>query len=128
MATWHQSKSPLLARAYKPESSYKVVDDGLNKPLSVRGFPFKARAREFARATSGTLISVDPSLKVEVMSLNTGEIVETYMGISPAEAVMAAFAQNERKDFDTNDYYDRYADKVVFGAKSVECGGYATLR
>ena len=59
-----------------------------------------------------------------VMDLRTGEYVATY-SCSPEDAVRAAFAQLDRKDFNTWDYEKRYL--VVHGRRSVSCGDFCAL-
>lgn len=131
MASWHQKRSPFLAKAYEPNGQYKVVTNPPNGGISVRGFPFSQAALDYKNACNGehvTYVEVDKSLKVEVMDLATGEFTDTFVGITPAEAVMAAYAQNKHRDFNTWDYYRKYSSKVVFGARSVECGNFAARR
>jgi hypothetical protein len=131
MATWHQKRSPYVVEAYKPTTQYKVVTNPTNGGMSVRGFPFAQAARDFKDACNADLVTyvgIDPTLAIEVRELESGEVVDTFVGISPAEAVMASYAQNKRRDFNTWDYYKKYSSQVVFGARSVECGGFAALR
>lgn len=62
---------------------------------------------------------------VRVHNLATNEHV-IYVGITPREAVRAAYAQ-ERNDWNTWDYakYDRL---VVEGQHAVACGDWAALK
>lgn len=60
-----------------------------------------------------------------VLNLSTQQ--ELIYTCTPIEAVMAAYAQVEKKDYNTWDYYVRYADLVVSGKHSVSCGDWCAL-
>ena len=60
----------------------------------------------------------------KVMDLRTGEYVAEY-SCTPKEAVRAAFAQFDRKDFNTWQYAERYP--ITRNKHSVTCGDYTAL-
>lgn len=62
----------------------------------------------------------------EVMDLRTGEYVGWWT-IPPKEAVIAAYAQFEKEDYNTWLYEERYSHMLVRGRYSVACGDYAAL-
>lgn len=57
---------------------------------------------------------------VDVTNLNTGNS-RTY-SCTPREAVIASYAQVEKKDFNTWDYSERYDHLVKVGISHVTCG------
>ena len=71
-------------------------------------------------------------MTTEVMDMNTGEVA-TYT-LNPFQAVIAAYAQRERRDWSTWDYSTRYGhlvktvDSVKPGFEVVTCGNQTTLR
>lgn len=62
------------------------------------------------------------SRSVLVRNLRTGE--EQTFSCAPQEAVVAAFAQ-ERGDFNTWEYRERYAGVVVFNQATVSAGEWS---
>lgn len=60
---------------------------------------------------------------VTVMNLRTGEKQE--FTCSPQEAVIAAYAQGEKHDFNTWDYQKRYSWLLEHGEHTVACGDYS---
>ena len=60
----------------------------------------------------------------KVMDLRTGEYVAEY-SCSPDDAVRAAFAQFDRKDWNTWTYADKYP--VTYNKHSVACGDYTAM-
>lgn len=65
--------------------------------------------------------------RVVVHNLRTGSEVAQYVGLSAEEAVVAAYAQHERRDHATWQYRERYQHLVTRGRVSVSCGDYAAL-
>ena len=63
-----------------------------------------------------------PGRVVEVHNLATQER-RTYVGITAERAVICAYAQ-ERNDWSTWDYGQRYGDKVFRGKRTVACGDW----
>ena len=61
-----------------------------------------------------------------VYDLRTGEIVAIYTCM-PEEAVRCAFAQFEKKDFNTWDYENKYPIQYGAAKASVSCGDYAAI-
>jgi hypothetical protein len=67
-----------------------------------------------------------------VIDLNTGEFAEYTLG--PFQAVIAAYAQRERRDWSTWDYSTKYghlvkvADSAKPGWEVITCGNQSTLR
>lgn len=61
-----------------------------------------------------------------VFNLNTGKYIALY-SCSPLYAVIAAYAQFEKKDFNTWDYYDRYGSEVVQNERVIACGNYSAI-
>ena len=59
-----------------------------------------------------------------VYNLKTGDEA-TYIGLCPSEAVIAAYAQHEAKDFNTWNY-GQHRYPVEFGDKTVVCGDWCT--
>ena len=69
--------------------------------------------------------------KSEVLDLNTGEV--TVYTCGPFQAVIAAYAQRERRDWNTWDYSTRYGHLVTraesrAGFETITCGNQSTLR
>lgn len=62
---------------------------------------------------------------VTVVDLNTSRAY-FYAGISPREAVMAAYGQAMR-NWSTWTYGARYGNRVVYGERSVACGSFVAL-
>lgn len=62
----------------------------------------------------------------EVLNLATGQ-TQTYVGTTPREAVIAAYAQ-ARRDFNTWTYEARYGHLVTVGQHSVACGDFAAQK
>jgi hypothetical protein len=62
---------------------------------------------------------------VECKNLLTGE-KRTYVGIDPAEAVIAAHAQ-EHRDYNTWKYADRYTDQLKRSPRAVYCGDWGAF-
>lgn len=58
---------------------------------------------------------------VTVFNLLTGEYGSTYVGISPAEAVVAAHAQS-LGDYNTWDYTEKYGHLIRHNGDHVLCG------
>jgi len=63
-------------------------------------------------------------MTVRVMDLRISEYVAEYT-CTPVEAVRAAFAQFDRRDFNTWTYADKYP--VTHNKRSVSCGDYTAL-
>jgi hypothetical protein len=61
-----------------------------------------------------------------VYNLSTGE--ELSYTLEPVQAVIAAYAQETCRDFNTWDYALRYKSKVVNGKRSVSCGDWCALK
>ena len=61
----------------------------------------------------------------KVTDLATGSI--SYYSLPPRDAVIAAFAQNERNDWETWNYTQRYAGMVRQGNYTVTCGDFTAL-
>jgi hypothetical protein len=63
-----------------------------------------------------------------VMNLNTGAEYH-YSGITPREAVIAAYAQGERQDWNTWDYEKKYGYlvRISRSSRTISCGEYSTL-
>jgi len=61
----------------------------------------------------------------EVLDLSTG--ASFLYTCSPEDAVIAAYAQNVRRDHNTADYRERYGHLLQHGKYSVSCGDYACL-
>jgi hypothetical protein len=62
---------------------------------------------------------------VQVFNLGTGDCVGVW-SCSPREAVVAAFAQQVRHDFNTWGY-SKYANLVTVGQRTVSCGDYCAF-
>ncbi len=69
--------------------------------------------------------SVAKPATVEVHNLKL-DFRATYVGITPRQAVMAAYAQ-DRKDFNTWDYERRYGHLIKTGMTTVRCGDFYAL-
>jgi len=63
---------------------------------------------------------------VSVYNLSTGENVGEYT-CTPREAVISAYAQFEKKDFNTWDYENQYGSLVTEGELTIACGDYCTM-
>lgn len=63
---------------------------------------------------------------VKVFNLALGEYVAEYT-CTPREAVIAAHAQLDHKDFNTWDYEKRYGHLVKQGQFSVNVGDYSAI-
>jgi len=61
-----------------------------------------------------------------VLNLDTGKYIAQY-SCSPRDAVIAAYAQFEKKDFNTWDYNDRYGSEVLQTARVIACGSYSAM-
>lgn len=59
-----------------------------------------------------------------VTDLRTGKIVGSWC-LSPRQAVIAAYAQRERKDYNTWEYEERYASLVREGKFTVSVEDFA---
>lgn len=64
---------------------------------------------------------------VLVFDLSRGEYGPTYVGVSAQRAVINAYAQ-DRGDFNTWDYEDRYGDLVVEAEHTVRCGDFSAFK
>ncbi len=74
-------------------------------------------------------VRLPPSLRslcTSVMDLRVGRYVGKW-SLHPREAVIAAFAQLEKKDWNTWDYEKHYSASVVYGLYSVRVEDYAAL-
>lgn len=60
-----------------------------------------------------------------VQNLRTN-VEQTYVGLCPSEAVIAAFAQQEMRDFNTWNY-GQHRYPVEFGLRTVTCGDWCCL-
>ena len=76
--------------------------------------------------TFAPAIGVD-SLLTSVMQLGTGELVGAW-SLPPEEAVVAAYAQLERRDFNTWLYPEKYRASISSSGRTVSCGGYTAVR
>lgn len=65
---------------------------------------------------------------VRVFDLVKGEYVADYVGISPKNALIAAYAQFKKKDFNTWDYEKRYGHLVEEGPKTFLLGDFTVLK
>ncbi len=63
---------------------------------------------------------------VEVHNLKDLGFRATYSGITPRQAVMAAYAQ-DLKDLNTWDYERRYGHLTKTGMTTVRCGDFCAL-
>lgn len=63
---------------------------------------------------------------VRVLNLST-DAERIYEGIMPKEAVIAAFAQAERKDYNTWDYETRYTAQVLTGRFTYSLGDWCAF-
>jgi hypothetical protein len=64
---------------------------------------------------------------VTIYNLNTSQKAGIYI-CNPRDAVMAAYAQNEHKDFNTWAYERRYGSLVRYGKYTISCGDYCVLK
>lgn len=68
-----------------------------------------------------------PAIKtIEVTNLRTLE-TKTYMGITPRHAIVCAYAQ-ERNDYNTWTYKQRYDAMVTEGTYTVSLGDWTVLK
>lgn len=56
-------------------------------------------------------------------NLKTGQYGPVYVGLSPQEAVIAAYAQ-EHGDYNTWEYFDKYKVLVERGKLTITCGDW----
>ena len=61
-----------------------------------------------------------------VYDLRTGELRAIYT-LSPEQAVICAYAQFEKKDFNTWQYTEKYSFRYGIAKASVSCGDYCAL-
>jgi hypothetical protein len=66
---------------------------------------------------------------LQARNLATLEIVE-YVGssLTPKGAVIAAYAQKEKKDWNTWDYHTKYMHLVHEGKRTFICGNWSVFR
>lgn len=84
----------------------------------------RAAGRDIVRAAAGQ--AAKPDDVVEVFNLRTAKYGPTYVGITPRQAVIAAYAQS-RGDYNTWDYPHKYDHLVIKGDHCVACGDYSAL-
>lgn len=72
------------------------------------------------------LVAIVSTPTVPVHNLATGETVQ-YVGPSPRECVIAAYAQ-ERRDWNTWDYARRYSHLVEEGPSTFLCGDWVARK
>lgn len=65
-------------------------------------------------------------MTIEVLNLATGD-TRTYVGITPERAVVCAYAQGTRDDWNTWQY-DKYAALVEHDGATVICGDWSARR
>ncbi len=65
-------------------------------------------------------------MPVDVVNLST-DVRMTFVGVTPRQAVMAAFAQSHG-DFNTWDYEKKYGPSVKEGKATFSCGNWCALK
>jgi len=68
------------------------------------------------------------SQTIGIFDLSKGEYVSWYSGISPREALIAAYAQLKKRDYSTWLYEERYGHLVEEGRKTFTIGDLTTLK
>ena len=64
---------------------------------------------------------------IKVFNLSTQEYKHFFDGMTPSQAVVAAYAQ-ERKDFNTWQYQKRYGALVTETDRCITCGDWTMLK
>lgn len=107
---WVRGPRPTL------EALARYADEELNRTVDI----------EEEDETFAPAIGADSPLTT-VMQLGTGEYVGAW-ALPAEEAVVAAYAQLEKRDFNTWRYGEKYRGEVVFNRLTVRCGNYTALR
>lgn len=65
---------------------------------------------------------------VTVYNLDNPDRIVYYAGITPAQAVMCAYAQMDRRDFNTWEYENKYSSLVKESELMYFCGNWAAYK